>query len=160
RPPVTEVVTVATLFDSYVREVTPGKSRHTQSHDRLVAGLFLRCVGRTRSVASLNRRDWDKFIRDRRSGVLRPSGMPATRRAGNRQLQHDCKTISAVLRWGMTVNDRPGTPLVDRHPFAGMPMPREENPRRARISDAEYRAMLAVADQVNPLCRLALVLAP
>jgi integrase len=154
-----EVGTVAQLFDSYEREVTPGKSRQPQQHDRTVAALFLQCVGRNRPVASLTRRDWDKYIRDRRSGVLRPSGAKPTHRVRDRQVQYDLQTIRAVLNWGTQVNDRHGRPLVDRHPFRGLELPREESPRRPRLTDSDYQAMLGAGDAINPQFRLALVLA-
>jgi integrase len=154
-----EAGTVAQLFDSYEREVTPGKSRHAQQHDRTVAALFLQCVGRSRAIASLSRRDWDKYIRDRRAGVLRPTGTKATHRVRDRQVQYDLQTIRAVLNWGTQVNDRRGRPLVDRHPFRGLELPREESPCRPRLTDSDYRAMLQAADAINPQFRLALVLA-
>jgi integrase len=74
-------------------------------------------------------------------------------------VQYDLKTINAVLRWGMTVNDRRGRPLVDRHPFAGLAIPSKESPPCPRLSHTDYGKMLAVADQVHPQCKLALVLA-
>jgi ParB-like chromosome segregation protein Spo0J/integrase len=154
-----EAGTVAQLFDSYEREVTPGKSRHAQQHDRTTAALFLACVGRSRPVVSLNRRDWDKYMRDRRAGVLRPAGKKATHRVRDRQVQYDLQTIRAVLNWGTQVNDRHGRPLVDRHPFRGLELPREESPRRPRLSDADYRAMLTAAEAINLQFQLALVLA-
>jgi integrase len=154
-----EAGTAAALFDSYEREVTPTKSRHAQQHDRTTATLFLRCVGRERTVVSLNRRDWDKYIHDRRSGALRPAGTKADRGVRDRQVQYDLRTVSAVLNWGMTVNDRRGQPLVDRHPFRGLPMPREESPRRPRLSADEYRKLLQVARDLPTQFRLALVLA-
>lgn len=154
-----EARTVAALFDIYEREVSPTKSRQAQQHDRTAAALFLRCVGRHRAVDSLNRRDWDKFIRDRRSGALRPKGTKPGHRVRDRQVQYDLKCFLAVLNWGMTVNDRHGQPLVDRNPFRGLAIPREESPRRPGLSDAAYRALLAVARQVHWQFRLALVLA-
>jgi len=159
RPEQSEAVTVAALFDIYEREVTPTKSRQAQQHDRMTALLFLRSVGRTRSVASLNRRDWDRFIRDRRSGALRPPGTPASHRVRDRQVQYDLRTVNAVMNWGMTINDRHGRPFVDRHPFRGLAIPREESPRQPRLSNADYCKMLEVAEHVHPQFRLALVLA-
>jgi len=74
-------------------------------------------------------------------------------------VQYDLKTVNAVLRWDMIVNDRQGRLLVERHPFSGLAIPSEESPRRPRLSHADYEKMLAVADEVHPQFRLALVLA-
>ena len=159
RPVERQLNTVAQLFDNYVREVTPSKSRHAQTHDRATAALFVRLVGRKRLVASLNRRDWDKFIRDRRTGVLRPRAARKDQQIRDRIVQYDCKTILAVLNWGMTVNDARGEPLVARNPFRGLPIPREESPRRPQLSEADYQALLGKAADVHWQFRLALVLA-
>ncbi|MGH2487194.1 MAG: tyrosine-type recombinase/integrase [Ktedonobacterales bacterium] len=150
---------VAALFDMYEREVTPSKSRHVRTHDRATAALLLRSVGRKRTVASLNRRDWDKFIRDRRSGVLRPSRSRPGHRVRERMIQYDCKLILAVLNWGMTVNDADGEPLVARNPFRGLPMPREESPCRPPLGETDYQALLGAAATIHWQFRLALVLA-
>jgi putative transposase len=58
---------LAALFDNYLREVTPQKGRSKESHDQRAAKLFLEYLGPTRKVVSLNRRDWDGFIRRRRA---------------------------------------------------------------------------------------------
>jgi integrase len=150
--------TLQSLFDSYEREVTPGKERGTQRHDRVALDLFLHCFGADRDPLSLSRRDWDSFIRQRRRGTLRPKKRAAGV-VGGRQIQYDLKTLLAVLNWATTVNNDRGQPLVVRNPLKGMPMPSADSPRRPRLTDDEYRAMLAKASEVHPLFWLALVLA-
>jgi integrase len=48
---------------------------------------------------------------------------------------------------------------LDRNPFKGFPLPREESPRRPALTQEQYEAMLTVAPDISPLFRLALVLA-
>jgi hypothetical protein len=45
------------LFDIYLREVTPQKSRSSQSHDKRAAKLFLECWDTNKTTETLNRRD-------------------------------------------------------------------------------------------------------
>ncbi len=63
--------TLQQLFDIYEREVTPEKSAGTQAYDRMCA-FVLGFFGQTRRAETLNRRDWDRFIRERRSGTVAP----------------------------------------------------------------------------------------
>lgn len=153
-----EPVTLQSLFDNYEREVTPGKVRGTQRHDRVAFDLFVRCFGAERDPLGLSRRDWDKFIRERKRGTLRPKGRRAGL-VGGRQIQYDLKTLLAVLNWATTVTDDRGDPLLVRNPLKGMPMPSAVSPRRPRLADDQYRAMVGKAFDVHPLFRLALVLA-
>lgn len=153
-----KALTLQALIDSYEREVTPDKSASTQQHDRTTFDLFRRCFGAERDPLGLNRRDWDKFIRERRRGALRPAKRcPA--RVGDRQIQYDLKLLLAVLNWATTVNDDDGRPLLARNPLKGMPLPSEQSPARPRLTEDEYQAMFAGAAQVHPLFSLALVLA-
>jgi len=157
RFPTAEPVTVAVLFDNYFKEVTPIKGRTSQRHDRTCIALCQQSFGPKRAVATLGRLEWDRFIRDRRSGALRP---PKQRGRGvrDRQVQYDCKLIRAICNWGMTVRDAWGQPLLDRNPFVGLPVPREESPQRPELSDFEYQAMLKASHVVHSQFRLALVL--
>jgi len=154
-----EPISVRSLFERYEREVTPKKGRSSQNHDRLVAGLFLRSVGQDRPVDRLTRAHWDRFIDDRRTGALAPAGRDRAVPVRDRQVQADLAGIRAVFNWGTRVADLHGRPLIERNPFANFPVPREANPRRPVLSDADYQALLAVASQVHPLCELALLLA-
>ena len=47
-----------------------------------------------------------------------PLGMPI----GDRQIPHDLKFISAVLRWATMAGDGAGGVLLDRNPCSGFPM--------------------------------------
>ncbi|GIW51246.1 MAG: hypothetical protein KatS3mg081_0601 [Gemmatimonadales bacterium] len=144
-------LTLAELFDNYLREVTPLKGPSKRYHDRRAAQLFLECLGPGRKVSSLTRRDWDRFIRWRRArgDLRRPEGGPI----GARVITYDLKTLLAALNWAVAVG------WIDRNPLRGAPFPKNtRRPRRPVLSDEEYRAMLTVAREVNPVFELALVL--
>jgi integrase len=151
-------VTLGTLFDIYLREVTPTKGEQKQHHDRECARLFLEAFG-DRPAATLSRREWDRFIRDRRSGVLRPSGSKQRRVVRDRVVGYDLRFLLAVLNWATVSSDNRGGALLDRNPLKGLTVPREESPRRPVLESGQYTALLAVASDVHPLFRLALELA-
>jgi len=145
-----ESLTLATLFDIYLREVTPGKGRRTQQHDRYTAALLLECLGGSRPVATLTRRDWEQFIRWRRQrGDPRQEG----RAIRDGVIGGDFAFLRAVLRWAV------GSGLVERNPVQGLPVPTESAPNRPVLRQEEYEALLQAAPAVSPLLRLALVLA-
>ena len=62
-----EPLTLGTLFDIYGEEVTPTKAKRTRQRDRVLTAMFLRFFGRDRRPETLSQRDWDRFIRERRS---------------------------------------------------------------------------------------------
>lgn len=154
-----EAVTLRQLFDIYQREVTPGKSFGKQRHDRVCAEMFQRAFGAERKARTLNRRDWDRFIRGRRIGDIRPANKNSSESVGDRQIAYDLKWLLAVLNWAVTARDDDGEPFLKRNPLAGLPLPKEESPTRPVVSDERYEAMLAVASDIDWRFKVALVLA-
>lgn len=158
-PVVSEKVTLGTLFKNYLDEVTPTKAASTRQHDRTAAEMFLRAFGRNREARTLGRQDLERFVRERRSGVLRPKGVKTPRPVGNRQIEYDLKFLQAVLNRATTLSDGRGGMLLDRNPLKGLPLPREESPRRPMLRQEQYEGLLGVAAGVSWQFRLALVLA-
>jgi len=154
--------TLGELFDIYTREVSPGKGESKRRHDLRCVALFSRSLGRSRKVLTLNRRDWDRFIQDRRRGALRPDGRTGeVKVAGvrDRQIAYDLKFLLSVLNWATLSGDGCGAPLLDRNPLKGLPMPKEENPRRPLVSEAQYLRLRKIAPKVDENFEIALVLA-
>ncbi|MFA6165417.1 MAG: site-specific integrase [Gemmatimonadaceae bacterium] len=162
-------LTVGALFDSYEREVTPTKAKTTQGHDRRTLEMVLRHVGKGRRVLTLDRRDWDSFIRERRAGRLvpvttRPKGarkikQRAIRPVRDRIVEQDLRLVLAVLNWATRLRSPSGEPVLARNPFAGLDVPREQSPNRPMLSPKDLATMSAVADQVSPQFGLLLVTA-
>lgn len=142
---------LAALFDNYLRDVTPQKGRSKQSHDRRAAKLFLEYLGPSRNVVSLNRRDWDGFVRWRRTrgDRRRDPGQPVR----DRVVGYDLEFLSAALNWAVAAR------WLERNPVKGFPRPRETAPRRPVLRQDEYERLSRVAPAVSPLFTLALVLA-
>jgi integrase len=149
-------LTLHALFDNwYLKEVTPGKSEGKQTHDATCAEMFCRCFGGKRHPRTLNVRDWQKFIRERRSGALRPLSRDEkpVRAVGERQIRYDLKFLMAVLNFATMARDDRDVPLLAHNPLKGLPYPSEDNnPRRPMLVDDGYKKMLSVAREVHRLC--------
>jgi integrase len=149
-------LTLHALFDNwYLKEVTPGKSEGKQTHDVTCAEMFCRCFGGKRHPRTLNVRDWQKFIRERGSGALRPLSRDEkpVRAVGERQIRYDLKFLMAVLNFATMARDDRDVPLLAHNPLKGLPYPSEDNnPRRPMLVDDGYKKMLSVAREVHRLC--------
>ena len=138
-------LTLAKLFDMYLREVTPSKAKSTQRHDRATVEMLLRAFGREREPHTLSLRDWNRFSRERRSGELRPRRVLTQRPVRDSAIGYDLKFLRAVLNWAVQAGNGKGGFLLDRNPLKGLPVPREENPRRALLAEDQYQRILAAA---------------
>ncbi len=150
-----EPLTLDTLFEIYGEEVTPTKEVRNGQHDRIAMAMFLKFFGPDRRPETLSRRDWDRFIRERRAGRIGPSGKPV----GDRTIEWDLTFLMAVLNWAARSRDEHGRPMLDRNPLKGLKKPRAKNPTRVVLTEEEYQAMLGVSRQVDWRFRVALVLA-
>jgi hypothetical protein len=151
--------TLHSLFDNYLREVTPQKGLSKRNHDKRAAMLFLHCFGADRKVSTLNRRDWDKYIVWRRKGGDQRVGRARGRPVGNRVITHDLKLLRSAINWAMSVTDDDGRPLIMRNPLHGLSYPKEESPRRPIVNDETYLSLLAVAAQIDPMFETGLIVA-
>lgn len=152
-------LTVGALFDNYEAHVTPSKGASAGKHDRRALELLRRYFGAQRPVESLDRRDWDGFIRERRAGRLRPPGIEAPKAVKNRAVEQDLRLLLAVFNWGMVVRNTDGKRLLATNPFAGFTVPHEENPRRPIVTHDEFEQLLASAPSVSPTMQTLLVVA-
>lgn len=152
-------LTVGALFDNYEAHVTPSKGASAAKHDKRALELVRRYLGAHRPVESLDRRDWDGFIRDRRAGRLRPAGIEEPKAVKNRAVEQDLRLLLAVFNWAMVVRDTDGKRLLATNPFAGFTVPHEENPRRPIVTHDEFEQLLAAAPTVSPTMATLLVVA-
>ena len=150
-----EPLTLETLFDIYGEEVTPTKSERSRRYDRAAMKMFLRFFGKDRNPATLSKRDWDRFIRERRSGKVGSSGRPV----GDRMIEFDLKFLIAVLNWAAKSRDEQGCLFLDSNPLKGLKTPTEKNPTRVVLTEEEYQALLQVSLEMDWRFRVALVLA-
>jgi integrase len=139
-----EGLTLGRLFEMYLDEVTPRKSDGAQRFDRAASRRLLRCLGKERRAETLSLREWSLFIHERSNGRITGS------QVGPRTVARDLKFLMAVLNWATLCADGHGNVLLERNPLKGLPLPKENNPRRPMISDHEYRSMVEAADEVHP----------
>ena len=150
-----EPLTLGTLFDIYGEEVTPTKAEASQKYDRGTMRMFLKFFGGHRRPDTLSQRDWDRFIRARRSGRAGRSGRPV----GNRTIQQDLKLLIAILNWAAKSRDEEGRLLLDSNPLRGLKIPTEKNPTRVVLTQTEYEALLKASVSMDWRFRVALVIA-
>jgi integrase len=150
-----EPLTLGRLFEIYVEEVVPTKHWRTQHQNRTTMRMFLDFLGRGRRPETLSKRDWDRFIRERRAGRIGPRGQPVL----NRTIQQDLKLLLAILNWASKSRDEQGRLLLDSNPLRGLKLPKEKNPTRIVLSEEEYQAMLLVSRRLDWRFHAALVLA-
>jgi len=152
-------ITLGLLFDSYETHVTPTKGVGARKHDHRTLEMMLLYFGAQRPVDSLDRRDWDGFIRDRRAGKIRPAGVEEARTVRSRTVQKDLRLLLAVFNWATVVRKADGKRLLTENPFGGFSVPREENPRRPILTHDDFEKLLAVAPSVSQAMETLLVLA-
>ncbi len=75
--------TLQVLFDTYGSEVTPEKGESKRKHDVRCAEMFLRYFGAQTLPRTLTRREWDRFVTDRRRGAIASAGVVQKRRVGD-----------------------------------------------------------------------------
>lgn len=140
--------TLAGLIGTYLKEVTPGKkSSSKRDHDGRAARLWRAFFDMQpepnrrseRSPASLDRVDWDRFIRARRAGTI-PGWGPVR----DRQVQYDLVFMTGVLNWAV------GAGYLETNPWAaqvrraqGWEQPRELNPNRPAMTDEIRSGLVA-----------------
>ena len=150
-----EPLTLETLFDIYREEVTPTKTKRSRRYERTTMAMFLKFFGRRRKPATLSQRDWDRFIRARRAGRVGPSGRPVS----NRTIEYDLKFLLTVLNWAARSRDEEGRLLLESNPLRGLKSPKQKNPARVLVTDAEYQALLKASLLMDWRFRVALVIA-
>lgn len=152
-------LTIGLLFDSYEEQVTPTKGSSARKHDKRALEMMRRYFGAQRPVGSLDRRDWDGFIQDRRAGRIRPAGVKEARSVKNRAVEQDLRLLLAVFHWAAAVRDKDGRRLLAENPFTGFIVPHEKNPRRPILTHDEFEKLLTAARSVSPTMETLLIVA-
>lgn len=151
----------ALFYNWYLKEVTPGKSPGKQRHDETCAEMFCRCFGENRRPHTLNARDWQKFIRERRAGTLRPASLEdkSVRKVGDRQIRYDLKFLMSVLNFAAVSRDNRDVPLLTHNPLKGLAYPAADTPRRPMLDQERYLKMRSKAHEVHTHCEALIVIA-
>lgn len=147
-------LTVAVVFDMYLRarlrEQSPAHARET----RRIAGLWTTFLGPAFRIARFGPGDWETFMRLRGSGELTARGVLETdqedrRAVGSRSIAKELKVLRAACRRATIERTSSGDFLLTADPTRGLRLPVERNPRRPVCDSDRFAALLAVADRVE-----------
>lgn len=166
--------TIHELIDLYLAKETPYKSPSKQGHDRRTGAMFKGYFAKGRKASTLNLGDWNGFIRARRERhVGPPSTVRKAKKAredgepvqplGDRQIEYDLRFLWAVLNWATKNGDHDGTVLLAHNPLrqfvTSRDWPREKNPERPSLSEAQTKALLEASGEMDWRFAVGLVLA-
>lgn len=168
------VPTVAHVFKLYRQHRTPDKSERVQAADERQATMWRRFLGAGFDLRNLSRREWDRFIRERRSGAISPRGehvpetapCPACEGDGcqrceevgeidprtpvsDRTIERDLRFLRAVCRWACDFRAEDGRLLLQRDPTRGREIPENKNPKREVASHDRVDAIREVYRDVT-----------
>jgi len=135
------------------------KKERTRREDERRLERVVRFFGPQREVATLTESDVRRFIAARRRGDSSLWGVRPGVPVRDRSVQADLVALNTMLNWAVRERDRHGRRLLAENPLYGLSLPKEKNPRRPVVTHDVFERLVAVADQVNPLLRLALVVA-
>jgi hypothetical protein len=94
--------------------------------------MIVRTLGSNRKPKTLNQRDWDRIVQDRRSGMRRPASVKEPSTVRDQQIRHNLKFLLAVLNWAMKVFDTSGRRLLEFNPLRVLLFPKESHRTQRR----------------------------
>jgi len=149
--PRTGELTLKSLFDNYDRHVGINKTDEMRGHDHRARALFERCWEPFRPVKDLDVDDWNRFIKQRRDGTLRPPGNNRIGGGKNRIIEYDLRFLIAVLNWAENKVAN-GVPLLERRPFRGdaFEIPKEIRPRQPEVTPEQDKRLRTAARRLGP----------
>ena len=155
-----ETLTVGSLARLYLASPKHlSKKDRTQRDDAKKLERVVAFFGKTPRVERLSASSVQRFVMARRKGEGPLPGVTPGKRVSNRTIQADLVVLRSALRWAVGERTRSGRRLLREDPLAGVPFPREENPKRPVMQHDEYLKLLEVAEDVSPLLKLALIVA-
>ena len=125
--------------------------------------LFIKAFGAERKPETLNERDWQSYIRRRKSGELTArcgkDGKLVLKPVRARVLEQDLKLLLAVLNWAELAREDGSEFLLARNPLRGLKVPKEESPRRPMFTAEQCVALRRAAAEHSPLAERFVLLA-
>ena len=126
----------------------------TRTLERVVTFL-----GRARNVETLSESDVQRFVLARRQGVGSLLRVQPGKVVRDQAIASDLVILMTALNWATRERTKDGRRLLKENPLHGVRLPREKNPKRPVMLHDVYLRLLAVADQIHPLLKLALIVA-
>ena len=135
------------------------KKARTQREDKRKLDRLVTFLGVGRNVLSISESDVRRYAMARAVGEKGLHGAKPGRQVRNRAIEADLLALHRALNWAMRERTRTGRRLIQENPLFGVKLPTERNPRRPVMTHDEYLRLLGVAEQVNPLLKLGLIVA-
>lgn len=135
------------------------KKARTQKEDKRKLDRVVMFLGADRNVVGVSESDARRYAMARAEGVAGRKGGKAGRPVRDRAIEADLLALHRALNWAMRERTRTGRRLIQENPLFGVQLPKERNPRRPVMTHDEYLRLLGVAEQVNPLLKLGLIVA-
>ena len=155
-----QTLTLGMLAAQYLQSPAhSSKKELTQKADARALARVVAFVGPTRNVASLSMSDVTRFTMARRQGDDSLPTVTPGRRVRDRTIEADLVILMTALNWATRERTSDGRRLLKENPLFGVRLPREKNPKRPVMQHDVYLRLLAVAEQVHPLLKLALIVA-
>ena len=146
------IPTAKLVIDLYIKHHSPSRSKATQADDKRQAEMWKRALDPRKDMCKLNREEWERFIRLRRSGEIDARGnvIPEGKRreVRDRSVASDLEWLRGVILWAMSWQDENGHYVMQSNPVRGYKIPKEKNPRRPVATQDRYEATRAVSDRV------------
>ncbi|MEE9244841.1 MAG: hypothetical protein V3U63_01460 [Gemmatimonadota bacterium] len=127
--------TALRVFQLYRAYRTPDKVQTNRAEDERQLKMWLRVLGPDFDLSKLSRREWDGFLRRRRSGEIDSYGRyvadPEKRRlVRERPVEKSLTFLRSVCRWATNFRGDAGRLLLEGDPTRGFKIPEERNPKR------------------------------
>lgn len=145
------------LFRLYLHHRGPQLRPNRKRTMKTTAELFLAHLGAGFRVEHFDQHRLDTYLEARRSGRVQPNSPRAKIRPRDGTLNNELWALRTICSWAMAYRHE-GRPLLSFNPVRGLRLPQEQNPVRPVASDKRYRALLAVAGEVDPSGALAALL--
>ena len=153
--PSTGPLLLGALFDSFITAM-----QDIGSDRAIYRSVARRCVafwGAQRTVLTLDEHEMARYTHARLQGKIVVDGEPLAK-VRTRSVEEDLTTLRTVFRWAGRKRLPDGRPMLAQQPVLDWKIPKEKNPRRVMITEEEFHAMRAVADDIHPRFALALLL--
>lgn len=135
------------------------KKARTRKADTRTLERVVMFLGRARNVETLSESDVQRFVLARRQGVGSLLRVQPGKVVRDQAIASDLVILMTALNWATRERTKDGRRLLKENPLHGVRLPREKNPKRPVMLHDVYLRLLAVADQVHPLLKLALIVA-
>ena len=131
----------------------------TQDGSRSSLDRIMRFLSPDLDVSVLGPSDVKRYVHARRNGLVAGIKGGNGKKVRDSAVRSDLVALMTALNWPAIERDPQGKRLLKENPLRGIALPRERNPKRPVMPEDTYQALVAVADQIHPQLKLALVLA-